>query len=92
MLAHCDKAGVCDMHPRAIAEEVGLTVEQVRAALDELEAPDIESRTPDEEGRRIIRLDEHRSWGWRVVNYLVKGERAGLTTWRVVTHVQHMPR
>ena len=23
---------------------------------------------------------------------LVKGERAGLTTWRVVTHVHHMPR
>ena len=27
MLAHCDKTGVCDMHPKAIAEEVGLTVE-----------------------------------------------------------------
>jgi hypothetical protein len=69
MLAHCDKAGVCDMHPKAIAEEVGLTVEQVRAALDELEAPDFESRSPEDEGRRIKRLDEHRAWGWTVVNY-----------------------
>lgn len=69
LLAHCDKEGVVDMHPRAIAEEVGLTQDQVRAALDELEAPDAESRTPDMDGRRIVRLDEHRAWGWRVVNY-----------------------
>jgi hypothetical protein len=70
MLAHCDKAGHCDMHPKAIAEEVGLTLEQVKAAIEELEAPDDESRSPEESGRRIIRLDEHRAWGWRVVNYI----------------------
>lgn len=70
LLAHCDKTGVCDMHPKAIAEEVGLSVGQVRVALDELEAPDIESRSPEEDGRRIIRLDAHRAWGWQVVNYL----------------------
>jgi hypothetical protein len=70
LLAHCDKEGHVDVHPRAIAEEVGLTIEQVRATLLELEGPDEESRTPDEGGRRIIRLDEHRAWGWRVVNYV----------------------
>jgi hypothetical protein len=70
LLAHCDKAGVADIHPRAIAEEVGLTVEQVRAALDVLESPDDESRSPEEQGRRIVRIDEHRAWGWRVVNYV----------------------
>jgi hypothetical protein len=69
LLAHCDKNGVADIHPRAIAEEVGLTVEQVRTALDDLEAPDMESRSPEEEGRRIKRMDEHRAWGWFVVNY-----------------------
>lgn len=69
MLAHADASGWVDIHPRAIAEEVGLTQEQVRAAIEELEAPDPESRSPDEEGRRIVRLDEHRAWGWRIVNY-----------------------
>ena len=69
LLAHCDKDGIADIHPRAIAEEVGLTSEQVRAALDVLESPDDESRSPEEQGRRIIRMDEHRAWGWRVVNY-----------------------
>ncbi len=69
LLAHSDKEGFVDIHPRAIAEEVGLTVDQVRAALAELESPDEESRTPDEQGKRIVRMDEHRAWGWRVVNH-----------------------
>lgn len=69
MLAHADKEGWVDIHPRAIAEEVGLTLEQVNAAIAELEAPDAESRSPEESGRRIVRLDEHRAWGWRVVNH-----------------------
>jgi hypothetical protein len=70
LLAHCDKDGIADIHPRAIAEEVGLAPDQVRAVLDELEAPDEESRSPEEGGRRIVRVDEHRAWGWRVVNYV----------------------
>ena len=70
LLAHADSAGTADIHPRAIAEEVGLSVEQVRAALLVLEAPDEESRSHEEEGRRITRVDSHRAWGWRIVNYL----------------------
>lgn len=69
LLAHADSAGHVDIHPRAIADEVGLAPDEVRAALDELEAPDVESRTPNEDGRRIVRLDDHRAWGWRIVNY-----------------------
>lgn len=69
LLAHCDKDGIVDIHPRAIAEEVGLTIEEVKETLLMLESPDDESRSPDEQGRRIIRLDEHRAWGWFVVNY-----------------------
>jgi hypothetical protein len=69
MLAHADAAGWVDMHPRSIAEEVGLTIDEVKAAIAELEAPDPESRSPEEEGRRIVLLDAHRSWGWRVVNH-----------------------
>lgn len=70
LIAHADSAGHVDIHPRAIADEVGLTLEQVRAALLKLEAPDEESRSPELEGRRIVRLNEHRDWGWQVVNYL----------------------
>jgi hypothetical protein len=70
LLAHADSSGCVDIHPRAVADETGLTIEQVRAALDFLESPDTASRSPEEEGRRIVRLDEHRDWGWNVVNYL----------------------
>ena len=70
LLAHADKTGIVDMHPRAISEEVGLSIEAVRAALIELESPDPESRSPEQNGRRIIRLDEHRDWGWQIVNYV----------------------
>ena len=69
LLAHADQHGFVDGHPRAIAEEVGIDVANVRAALLYLEAPDSESRSPENEGRRIVRLDEHRDWGWNIVNY-----------------------
>ena len=70
LLAHADQYGIVDVHPKAIAEEVGLTLEQVKEALTELEAPDIESRSPESEGRRIVLLDGHRAWGWQIVNYV----------------------
>lgn len=70
LLAHADMEGRVDIHPRAIAEEVGLTVEEVKKALLVLESTDDESRSPEEQGRRIVRLDEHRAWGWIVVNYV----------------------
>lgn len=69
LLAHADSNGWVDIHPKAIAEETGLSVDQVRAAIHGLESPDPESRSPEEEGRRIVRLDEHRDWGWRIVNH-----------------------
>ena len=69
LLAHADAAGWADIHPRAIAEEVGLTVEQVQNALLELESPDPDSRSPEEDGRRIVKMDDHRAWGWRIVNH-----------------------
>lgn len=70
LLAHADKEGFVDIHPRAIAEEVGLTVEEVKVALLMLEQTDPESRTAELDGRRILRLDEHRAWGWQIVNYV----------------------
>jgi len=68
LLAFKDKDQIVDKHPRCIAEEVGIPEERVRAAILELEAPDPESRTEAHEGRRLIRMDDHRSWGWFVVN------------------------
>jgi len=68
LLAHAPY-GVSDRTLRTISEETGLSQQRVRKAIEILEAPDPESRTPDEQGRRIVRLDDHRTWGWRIVNW-----------------------
>lgn len=69
MLKLCDVDGVVDMTAVAISGRTGVPIEIVRKGIAKLEQPDPESRTPDFEGRRIIRIDEHRDWGWMVVNY-----------------------
>lgn len=61
--------GVVDMTIGAIHRTTGIPVEILEAGIKVLEAPDRGSRTPDMEGRRISRLDEHRDWGWFLVNF-----------------------
>lgn len=69
LLAHTSAGGVVDKHFRAIAEETGLTIERVKEAIHVLESADDESRSPEADGARLVRLDEHRVWGWQVVNH-----------------------
>lgn len=69
LIAHADMHGIVDKHWRSIAEETGLDVDRVKAAIVNLEAPDPESRSPEMEGRRIVPMDEHRAWGWQIVNH-----------------------
>lgn len=69
LLAHADQYGIVDKHFKAIAEETGLPRERVETAIENLEAPDPESRSPELNGCRIARLDDHRVWGWKIVNY-----------------------
>ena len=69
LLARCDSEGFVDEHPRVIASLTGIPLDRVETALRALEAPDDESRTPDLNGRRIMLRDDHRSWGWSIVNY-----------------------
>lgn len=69
LIAHADREGFVDKHWRAISEEVGLSVDDVKAACSALEAPDPESRTNVAQGARIQRIDDHRAWGWKIVNY-----------------------
>lgn len=68
LLAHADAQDNVNMTVERIAERAHLPVADVRAGLAVLEAPDPESQTPDHEGRRIVRLDAHRTWGWHIVN------------------------
>jgi hypothetical protein len=64
-----DKHGTVDMTADAIARRTTFPLEVIQLGLSELEKPDPDSRTPDEEGRRIVRLSDSRPWGWQIVNH-----------------------
>jgi hypothetical protein len=69
MLVIAEREGIVDMTPEAIAAKCGFPLDIVQRGIIELEKPDPRSRTPDEEGRRIVKLEEGRDWGWRITNY-----------------------
>lgn len=69
MIVLCDADGVIDMTPEAISRRTGIPLEIIKAGIEILERPDERSRTPDENGKRIIRIDAHRDWGWFLVNH-----------------------
>lgn len=64
-----DKNGVVDMTAEAIARQTTIPLEIIKEGIERLQEPDLDSRSPDEDGRRIVLLSDHRNWGWRVVNY-----------------------
>lgn len=76
LLPLIDSRGRIDMSFQAIATMTGWPIELLRQGIAKLEEPDPDSRSPAEEGRRIVRLDPNRSWGWRVVNHGLYKERA----------------
>jgi len=69
MIVLCDADGIIDMTPQAISRRTGIPVEHIVDGISFLEKEDEYSRTPDENGKRIVRLDEHRPWGWSIVNH-----------------------
>lgn len=64
-----DVNGVVDKTPEAISRRTNVPLEIVLKAIQQLEQPDAKSRSSEENGARIRRLDEHRDWGWEIVNY-----------------------
>lgn len=69
MIVLCDADGMIDMTPQAIASRTSIPLEIIEKGIAVLEAPDPYSRTPEQEGRRIERIDAHRPWGWHIVNH-----------------------
>ena len=65
-----DKDGIVDMTADAIARRTTIPPEIIKTGITTLEQPDAHSRTPDEDGRRIVKLSDGRDWGWRIVNYV----------------------
>lgn len=69
LLVLADQDGNVDMTASAISRRTTIPLEIIEKGIACLLLEDPESRTPTENGRRIIPLSEGRAWGWRVVNY-----------------------
>ena len=69
MIVLCDSDGVLDMTTQAVSRRTGIPIEHINAGVEILEQPDPHSRTSDDQGRRIMRLDDHRAWGWKIINH-----------------------
>jgi len=66
----CDhKTGVVDMTRQVMARRLNIPLDVLSGAIDKLESPDASSRDKSNDGRRIERLDDHRDWGWRILNW-----------------------
>jgi hypothetical protein len=69
LLVLADRNGIVDMTREGISRRLNVPLEIVKENITKLEQADPLSRNGEEEGRRIIRLDEHRDWGWQIVNF-----------------------
>src|SRR5208282_4105017 len=69
LLVLADRDGIVDMTIDAIARTTNVPLELIEAHMLKLEEADPDSRNKEADGRRIIRLDPGRSWGWQIVNY-----------------------
>lgn len=66
LLAGCKKNGISDFSIPGIASHCFLTIEEVESAIEVLSSPDKYSRSINDEGRRIRRVDG----GFEVINYM----------------------
>lgn len=69
MIILADKFGILDMTPEVLSTRTGIPLDIIKTGIKALERPDPESRSDELEGRRIDRLADNRSWGWRIVNF-----------------------
>jgi len=68
LLVLADQTGVVDMTVEAVARRTNVPIEIIRKSLLTLSTPDPDSRSKEEDGRRIVPLDD-RGWGWQIVNF-----------------------
>lgn len=69
MIVLADQEGEVDMTAEALAAATSIPLDIIQKGIALLESPDPQSRTPDEDGRRIVRVSDARDWGWRITNY-----------------------
>lgn len=63
------KTGIVDMTRSALSRRLNIPMEVLNEQIEKLESPDPASRDETNDGRRLRRLDEHRDWGWLILNW-----------------------
>lgn len=76
LLPLLDKNGCIDMSLQAISGMTGWPMDLLKQGIEQLMEPDPDSRTPGEDGRRLVPIDPNRPWGWRAVNHSKYREKA----------------
>jgi hypothetical protein len=71
MIVLADETGIIDMSPQAMAGRTSYPMDVIKKGLSVLQKPDPDSRHPGHDGRRIIALEDGRSFGWQIVNYKI---------------------
>lgn len=71
-LALADQHGVVLGTPKRMAEILRVPYEDFEAAMEKFTSPDPESSSPENEGRRVAKIDG----GWLVLNYVKYRARA----------------
>lgn len=79
LLPLADVHGNVDMSYEAIAGRTGWPIELLQLGISQLMEPDKRSRSPNQEGRRMVMLDPERPWGWHLVNHSLYREKARLS-------------
>lgn len=64
-LAICDANGVVSGSLPGLAHLARVSLDEMRTAIEVLSSPDPDSRSPENEGRRIEKVQD----GWRILNY-----------------------
>lgn len=78
VLSLADKNGVVDVTCQYLSTVTGLSLSEVVACMKRFCEADPGSRSPSEAGARLLLLEEHREWGWQIVNFSAYRERARL--------------
>jgi len=78
LLPLLDKNGRLDMSMQAISGMTGWPMDLLEEGIRQLMEPDENSRSPDDDGRRLVPIDPERAWGWQAVNHAKYREKARL--------------
>lgn len=84
MLAIADRDGLVEASVPGLAHQARIPVDKARRGLERLLAPDPDSRTPDNEGRRVEKV----KGGWQILNYEMYREKRNLDEVREKTRLR----